>query len=417
MDFNDLNTATAEDIQIGEKVENQTSQSSESSAENSQETSETKEENAEDTAQQVEDTKEGEKAESETNTGESDETGEQQTESEEGSETEGETETDKGTTEEDKPDPDAILKEVSNGQIESAAALSELLEEKQRLEVELKKPREPEFASDRAKQAYEYLQNHSGEFEELTKEAHRVLSIDPEGMNDKELQFEAFALQRKDLTRADAQRVFELKFDKLFGELEDDPDNVILNDELKVHSIEAKAAITKAQETLQSELAPKEAGESDDKSQEDQATTQQLTPEQIEKVQQDVKTSLNGYDGLHVKLGKEGKEVVNIALDTGQIETLNEAMTNPAELVDAAIAQFGSPDGTFNYDGYRDFITRFIHHERIVQESYNQGINAGKKMALDGAKNLETKDPPPTQDKKAEPSFADAFIGAYQGGK
>jgi len=416
MDLNDLNTAQAEEILIGEQAESQTNQTSDSSAENSQETSEEKEENVEGTDQQVTDENKGETAESQTNDGETSETGEQQEESTEGSEAEGETATEE-TTEEEKPDPDAILKEVSNGQIESAAALSELLQEKQRLQEELKKPREPEFASDRAKQAYDYLQKHSGEFEELTREAHRVLSIDPEGMNDKELQFEAFALQRKDLSRGDAQRVFELKFDKLFGELEDDPDNVILNDELKVNSIEAKAAITKAQETLQSELAPKEAGESDDKSQEDQAATDQLTPEQIEKVQQDVKTSLNGYDGLHVKLGKEGKEVVNIALNDGQIETLNDAMTNPAELVDAAIAQFGSSDGTFNYDGYRDFITSFIHHDRIVQESFNQGINTGKKMALDGAKNLETKDPPATTESKAEPSFTDAFVGAYQGGK
>jgi hypothetical protein len=206
-----------------------------------------------------------------------------------------------------------------------------------------------------------------------------------------------------------------LKFEKLFGELEDDPDNEILKDELKVNSIEAKANILKAQETLQSELTPKEAGDSNGASQENGAEAQQLTPEQLEEVQQAVKGTLNGFDGLKVKLGKEGKEVVNVALNTGQIESLNDAMSNPAELVDAAIAQFSSPDGAFNYEGYRDFMTGFIHHDRIVQESYNQGINVGKKLALDGAKNLETKEPPQTQQKKAEPSFFDTFEAAVKG--
>ena len=429
MDLNDLNTATADEIMIGDQVETERSQSSESSAE-SQETSEaetdekveTEGENVEDSSQ-AEDMNKGEETESEANTGESEETGDSDSESQEGDESE-KSESDEGTTEdkEDEDDeaihPDDFIHEITEGKIDSTERLSELLEEHQRLQEELKKPREPEFANDRAKAAYEYLQKHQGEFADLTKEAHRVLSIEPEGMSDRELQFEAFALQRKDLSRGEAQAVFDLKFEKLFGELEDDPDNVILKDELKVASIEAKAKITEAQETLQSELAPKEADSTKSESKEEEGkATEEVTPEQIEEVQKAVDTSLNGYDKLQVNLGKEGKEVVNIALDNGQIDALNDAMTNPAALLDSAIAQFGSKDGSFDYGAYRDFMTKFIHHERIVQESYNQGINVGKKLALDGAKNLQTKTTEtPAADKK-EPGFFDAFAEAVQGQK
>lgn len=425
MDLNDLNSAAADEIMIGDQVETEQSQSSESSAE-SQEKSETEDEsqksedgNVED-SQQAEDKKEGDDAESEANTSESEETGESDSESQEGEQSEEESE--EGTTEETDDDdeaihPDDFISEITEGKIDSTERLSEFLEEHQRLKEELEKPRDPEFANERAKAAYEYLQNHQGEFADLTKEAHRVLSIEPEGMSDRELQFEAFALQRKDLTRGEAQAVFDLKFEKLFGELEDDPDNVILKDELKVASIEAKAKIKEAQETLQSELAPKEADSTKSEKEEEGKATEEVTPEQIEEVQKAVDTSLNGYDKLQVNLGKEGKEVVNIALNNGQVDALNDAMTNPAALLDSAIAQFGSKDGSFDYDGYRDFMTKFIHHDRIVQESYNQGINVGKKLALDGAKNLQTKKTEEPPAKKEEPGFFDAFAEAVHGQK
>ena len=429
MDLNDLNSAAADEIMIGDQVETEQSQSSESSAETQEkseteadEKAETEDGNVED-SQQAEDKQEGETtAESEATTDESAETEGDQSESQDGDESEDKKESEEGTTEDDKIDddeaihPDDFISEITEGKIDSTAGLTELLEEHQRIKEELKKPREPEFANDRAKQAYEYLQNHQGEFADLTKEAHRVLSIEPEGMSDRELQFEAFALQRKDLTRGEAQQVFDLKYEKLFGELDDDPDNVILKDELKVATIEASAKIKEAQETLKSELAPKEADSTKSEKEQGEAT-EEVTPEQIEEVQKAVEGSLNGYDKLQVNLGKEGKEVVNVALSNEQIDALNDAMTNPASLLDSAIVQFGSKDGSFDYDGYRDFMTKFIHHDRIVQESYNQGINVGKKMALDGAKNLQTKKPDtPAADKK-EPDFFDAFAEAVSGQK
>jgi hypothetical protein len=333
-------------------------------------------------------------------TGESGDTGNSETNNETSEEEKGE-ESEKGESEEaaaekdgdgNDIDFDSQIEQLSNGELSSREDFEFLLEDYNRVVEELEsvksKPSEPEFPNERAKKAYEFLMEHKGDFNQGIKKYHEVMALDVESLakDPKEIQFEAFALQRDDLPRDKARQLFEAKYDRTYDELHDpmiEDKDILLQDDHDQETRKAIDYINSLQEKYKSESAEETSG---------QQQEQGPTPEQeeaLKETERGITKALDGYQGLQFNFGDGESDVdnLNFFTDTDSIEEIKKAAMNPTEWWNSTIQSFQGENGEHDYEGYVNFVASLVLMPEIMKASFNQGVTAGKHRTAMETKN------------------------------
>ena len=281
-------------------------------------------------------------------------------------------------------DVEAQIKERLDDRVESLDAIPSLLDELDQLREASKKEPELVFPTDRAKKAYEFLISNEGEFKELSTQIHHVLALgDPTKMDDKRVQLEAFKLERKDLTTDKAETLFNARYEKLYGEMEED--DVLLQDE---HGQQTKSAIDTIRK-MQDSVNVKENAEQEEA--EDQKVKDSID------VAKTVDKTLQGYKGIDYAFGEDGEDKLTISPEDDVFkskedaksfsEQLKDGMVNPASIIENAIEGMKDKDGNLDWNAYADFVMGIMAPDKIRQKLYDQGLAAGQASKLKESKN------------------------------
>lgn len=300
-------------------------------------------------------------------------------------------------------DLDAIIKERSNGRIETVDSVSELLDELDQLREKSKIVPEPVFQSERAKQAYEYLKSREGDFGELTTQMHRVLALgDVTKLDAKTAQKEAFMLENNDIPAETAAKYFEARYNQKYGDIDLEDDPAAEFEHIK-ETKAAKEAIRKMQESFKSQESDK-SGEAES-----------LAQSQID-VANEVEKTLKSYGGIEYPFGENGEDKLIISLEDEEFSSfeseLKNAMVNPSSIIENALEGMKGKDGNLDWDKYANFVFDLVAKDKIRTKIYNQGFAAGQVSKLKESKNRSDVKNGNAIPAKEEPGFFEAWAAA-----
>lgn len=315
------------------------------------------------------------------------------------------TDTGDGKSSEQKMDFGDWLKEKTNGRFSDENAFVSYLEQQDKLAEDFKKPKEPEFPNERAKKAYEFIQESKLEFADALQQYRHIMAIDTEKMSDVDLQRSAYILQNPDLGD-DAGKLFDIerKQQKLQMEDEDVDEDTKelfrLRDKAKTN--EARKFIKEQQDKLKVEAAKEfeKQPEADTQSTVDQ--------EQIDKWHSDVNKATEEFSKFEVRFG-ENKVGVDITKD--EVNKINAAMKDPTSFWNENVAR---PD--MSVADFRNNIAKIVNFDKLMEQAYQNGVSQGQVKFLDEKKNLdETKTVTAAPEVRKEPGFFDAWRSASTG--
>lgn len=278
----------------------------------------------------------------------------------------------------------------------------------------------PEFSSEKAKKAYEMISRMPGDTADAAKRFFHVMSLTPEKvgkMSDKQIQFEGFLLDPKnaDLSENEAVEVFNARYEKLYGDLEEleGAERTLTERDHKVATNEAKQKILELQEEY-------------DKAKEPGPESREISDEDRKEVQINVDKVLNGYDALKVTIdwkdddGKVTGYDIDLKLSEDDLKGVKESMASIDQWFIKFMDNFRSSEG-FDYTKFRNAMAKMVLQERIQKEVFAEGINQGRIMAVKSVKNAQPPETPTTpQTPQEEESLLDAWgkaVDDYRAGK
>jgi len=298
-----------------------------------------------------------------------------------------------------------LIEQYFEGRVKSFEEINNLFSENARLKQELEN-KELTFPSERAKALYEFAVKADGYELDTARNYLHILSLDLSKLDAKEKQYEAFKLERPDLTPEKARIIFEAKYDKLYGEgLEN---NALLQDDHELATRKAEATLKKAQEDFNNAK-----GKSNEPAEDVELNNA------IAKFQSDVEKEFSGFGGITMSYeGSDAPLIFELSPQEEQ-EFLNIAK-NPSllaqELVESCI------DPKTKAVNYQQFLTEVYirrNAHKLIQESQKHGFKLGELSVINkGLKNSQ-KDGKTAAGASApagaKKSFVDAFAEAVGG--
>lgn len=319
----------------------------------------------------------------------------------------------------DQPGPDGIpgvdgepapidffqyLGEQTNGRYSSADHVLAAMDELETLRTKLAEKPKIEFANEQAKQIYEFANKFPGMEMSAARNYLHVQSLDIKTLNEKEAQFEAFALENNDITRDKARGYFEAMYEKKYG-------NDALQNDLTAqfeHQRETKKAKDSLSK-LQSEFAKEQPSQ--------QAAGQPTTsPEEIAEIQQNVQRVMEDFGGVSYNYFNDPNSAVNIPLEEADQQRFETYLSSPQSLLQDLMGQCSDKEGHFNYELYRNKMFEFANIDRVKEQTFAQGVNYGKLLQIKEIKNTKTpkeaEAPPPGPKEPA--TFKEAWSAAMK---
>jgi hypothetical protein len=298
-----------------------------------------------------------------------------------------------------------LIEQYFEGKIKGFDGIKNLLSENERLSKELEN-KELTFPSERAKALYEFAVKADGYELDTARNYLHILSLDLTKLDAKEKQYEAFKLERPDLAPEKARKIFDAKYEKLYGEgFEED---AVLQDEHELATRKAEATLKKAQEDFNNAKG---------KSQEP-ADDVELN-NAIAKFQTDVEKEFGDFGGI--QMSYDGSDSpLNFDLSPQEEQEFLKIAKNPSllaqELVESCI------DPKTKAVDYQQFLTELYirrNAHKLIQESQKHGFKLGELSVINGrlknsqgdGKNKGGGNAPPATKKSFEEAFADAVGG------
>lgn len=288
---------------------------------------------------------------------------------------EGETPPAEGTTPpvEPKPIPEteifSHLSTMTGGKVKSKEEFEGILQERDSLAEQAAKGFEPKFTDERAKWAYQLLSASSGDELGTAMRTMRALSFNVEGKSDKDVLFEAFLLDpnNTDLGPKQAADLFEAKFNKEYGEIEET--DVLKKRELALDVKQAKEGILKIQKEFK---------------------THEEAPRQVAaQVETGVANAVKEFKGMKIALADNPTDAdfLNVAIaDPKELQSLQEQILNPDQAYNDLVAKFETEKG-FDFQGLRNEMWKRNNVDKLLKLSFNQGKEAGKIAVVNKVRN------------------------------
>jgi hypothetical protein len=306
---------------------------------------------------------------------------------------------------EEQPDSDDFehsvgnfLSEYTQGYIQSVDDIASIVEENERLKEELESKGEIEFPSEQAKKLYEFASRFTGNEFKAAQNYLNAVSIDVGSSDAKTLQLEAFILERPDLSRERALAIFNAKYERTYGDM--DEDDVLLQDEHEMATRKAKEVIANAKKEFES-------------SSQNQVSEEDSTPTvEQEQIMEAIGREMENFAGLQFEFD-EGV-VMNFGVESREeVSEIQKLAANPQEFFNEYLSRFMDERGNFDYHAYsRDFYF-MLNKERVVSEAQKFGYEKGIESVKRELKNQKLPDQSSTPSKK-QPSFKDAWREAYK---
>lgn len=302
----------------------------------------------------------------------------------------------------DAPDYGNWLKEKTNGLVGDPETLASIIEERNRLLEETKKPVEPKFENERMRKAYEFLIENQYEFTDSFQQYRHIMGIDVEKMNDKDIQKNAFILKNPDLGE-DAAKMFDLQYDKKIAALNDedtdDNERELARILQKRDTIEAKKYLgelqAKVKADAQKEVSPKD-------------NTEYI--QQVAKWSEDVNKAMSAFDKVDVSVGDIK---VSLPVDKEDIKAVSEALNDPTSFWEKSISKSGE---SFNINDYRNNTAKIVLFDKFIKQSYDNGFAKGQIFVLDENKNIDkTRTTTVAPEGEKEQTFMSAWASAVKG--
>lgn len=269
-------------------------------------------------------------------------------------------------------DVNVHLDEITQGKIKTPAQIATLLQENDALKVQLAN-KQLEFPSEAAKKAYEYAVKAEGRELSAMAQYFHVQQIDLATKSAKDKQFEAFALNRPDLTREKAAVIFNAGYDKQFADLETD---VVVQDAHDQATREAEKKILAMQKEFNDAKTV-------------QATTSennQAAQQQAIELEQRMEAVVSEFGGISYKFGDTPTDVVNFLMKPEEVSAFKEMLVNPAKLLDRVIDKC-MVNGKLDDQAYANMLYAMTNVDRLLAEARTNGVNAGKLLIVQDRKN------------------------------
>lgn len=310
----------------------------------------------------------------------------------------GEEDTQELTPEEIEP----LIEQYFEGKIKGFDGIKNLLSENERLSKELEN-KELTFPSERAKALYEFAVKADGYELDTARNYLHILSLDLTKLDAKEKQYEAFKLERPDLSPEKARKIFDAKYDKLYGQgFEED---AVLQDEHELATRKAEATLKKAQEDFNNAK-----GKSEEPAEDVELNNA------IARFQTDVEKEFGDFGGI--QMSYEGSDSpLSFDLSPQEEQEFLKIAKNPSllaqELVESCI------DPKTKAVNYQQFLTELYirrNAHKLIQESQKHGFKLGElsvinkdlKNSQKDGKNKGGGNAPPGANKSFEEAFAEA---------
>lgn len=296
-------------------------------------------------------------------------------------------------------DVDNLIAESTGGALRSIEDLPTILEENARLKAELAN-KEPEFPNPAAKLVYDIATKAVGAELGTARQLLHVYSLDLEKMTPKEKQFEAFCLERPNLTQEDARKRFEAVYEKTYSDLEND---LV---QLDSHDLATRNAEVKIKEHRKAlDEAVKQSGKT--------APTGP-TPEEIEAVDSQLESALSEFGGVSLKFDDSQYGKLDIPMDQGKAQQFMDILKNPHKLIDNIADSCRDASGRLVLNDFVREMYLLFDRDRISQQERDHLMKLGKVAQIQEQKNTPKKDIVEQTTPQTKPSFRESFAGAVK---
>lgn len=303
-------------------------------------------------------------------------------------------------------DVNDYLSTSTGGAVKTPADISKLIAENKDLKIKLQH-KEPDFPNETAKKVYELATKAVGMELTTARQLFHVMALDLSTMSAKEKQFEAFCLDRPNVSREEARKRFEAKYDKDFSDLED----VIQLDNHEIATRDAENKIKETQKNLTESV--KQGGEQTGTGQQEQ---QQFTAEQQAQVEASLKSALDVFAGVRLKFDDSKYGNLEIPMDRGKASEFMEFLKDPQKAIQDRIAERSKDEhGNFSYDRYVAEAFAWFNRDLIEQKTQEHLMNLGRITEIQERKNTPKKTLTEQQTTPVKKDFKQTMLEAVKG--
>jgi hypothetical protein len=301
--------------------------------------------------------------------------------------------------------------ERTGGLIKSPDDVFDLHQKYTELEKKYAEKPKIEFASPEAEFVYNYANKFPGQEVAAINGFYQVMALgDVSKLSDKEIQFEAFALEHKDLTRDKAREYFEAKYDRSYG-------NDVLTED-KVAQYDHMLQTKKARETLKK--LQDEFSQAKPPSQPAGQQPQGVSDEVRAQIQAEAQESLRTFGGMEYQMfDNDPDSVVEIRMEDSEKQQIQNWTSDPQTFLNDLTKLASDERGNFSMPKLTQIMFEIMNRDKIRIQTWTTATNYGK---LQHIKELKNSTPPkgpdaPVPTIQAPQSFAEAMINAVKGKK
>lgn len=306
------------------------------------------------------------------------------------------------------------LSEMTGGAIQNADDLSNALDTINQYQNLIQNPPEPKFPNERAREIYNMIVGNENGVDTAQAEFFReaqIMTVDPDRMDPREVQFQGWLLSDEARTVPAEQRkeYFDLLMEEKYGDaLEDlnDPENKRAKLKFDVATNQAKEAILNAKQDFLS------------KRQGAKPSPQQVEAEK--RVNQDIENYFSSIKGFDFDFNPEGSdEALNVfheSLADVDRERYIRMAKDPSLLIQEKFNQFYNEENNqFDIEGFSQWVYAADNVFSLMTKLQNFGYglgNAAKVKALNNAPSKAT-----NQNAQASPEEVESkggFVGAFR---
>lgn len=298
-------------------------------------------------------------------------------------------------------DVNTLITNTTGGKVKSLDQITTILSDYNKLKADYDK-KEPVFPSPEAKAVYTLATKAVGAEVKTAKQLFHILSLpDLSTMTPKEKQFEAFCLERPNLSREDAQKRFEAMYEKTYNDLEND---LLQTDAHEQATASAEAKITAKLKEFEETV--KQSGTSESKT--------GPTEAEITKMNADLEQAVESFGGVSLKFDDSQYGTLKVPMDAGKAQEFKEFLKNPYSLIDRIADAHRDEAGTLKMSDFVREMYLLFDRDRISQEERNHLMKLGKVAQIKENKNTGKTSKQEQSTTQSKGSFADAFAAAVQ---
>lgn len=275
----------------------------------------------------------------------------------------------------------SILSDVTNGQLKSVAQINQILEENAKLKAQVENPTAL-FKTGEERALFEFMKNyHGGDYSTGIQTYARLQSLDIPQMKSEDALREVYVLEqaKAGITRDKAEKMFQVEFDKKYGDLGELAEDFINKD-----GFFAKNALSASKQ--QFATPPVDA---------QQAEREQAIQKAQEQFSKTVDKEFSDYKGITIS-GLTENPNDNFNYEVKDVKVVEMAVRDQQTFFNNRyIGRDENGQTFFNGELMKMDMTRLIHGDEMDAELFKHGMMLGKERGIMERQNIPNSNTPP----------------------